>query len=401
MVNETINNLSLTINDLPFKIMIYLDNNATTPIASEVFDAMKPFLTEFYGNPSSAYKFGREVRKTIENSRRQVADLIGAADESEIVFTSGGTESDNWAILGTLEANPNKKHIVTTRVEHEAVRKVCEKLEKKDFEVSWLDVSEEGFLDLDELKNSLREDTAIVSVMLANNETGILFPVREIAEIVKENSDAIFHVDGVNAVGKIPVDLKNTKIDLFSISGHKFHAPKGIGALYIKNNVNLPPLSIGGGQENGSRAGTEAVHQIAAIGAAAEFVKDFSQMEKISALRNKLENEILDKIPNSRLNGTNNLQFRLPNTSNISFPNLNGEAILAKLNDLDVCVSTGSACNAEMHTASPVMQAMNIPYSQAMGAIRFSLGRFNTETEVDFVLKILPKIIDDLKQYFG
>ncbi len=378
--------------------MIYFDNNATTPIAPEVFAAMKPFLTEFYGNPSSAYKFGREIRKVIENSRRQVADLIGAAVENEIVFTSGGTESDNWAILGTLEANPSKKHIVTTRVEHEAVRKVCEKLEKKGFEVSWLNVSEEGFLDLDELKNSLREDTAIVSVMLANNETGILFPVREIAEIVKENSDAVFHIDGVNAVGKIPIDVQNTKIDLFSVSGHKFHAPKGIGALYIKDGVNLPPTLTGGGQENGRRAGTEAVHQIVGIGAAAEFVKDFSKMEKIAALRNKLENEILDKIPNSRLNGTNSLQFRLPNTSNISFPNLNGEAILAKLNDLDICVSTGSACNAETHTASPVMQAMNIPYSQAMGAIRFSLGRFNTEAEVDFVLQVLPEIIDDLKE---
>ncbi len=378
--------------------MIYFDNNATTPIASEVFAAMKPYLTEFYGNPSSAYNFGREMRKAIEDSRRQVADLVGAADESEIVFTSGGTESDNWAILGTLEAYPNKKHIITTRVEHEAVRKVCEKLEKQGFEITWLEVSEEGLLDLDELKNSLREDTAIVSVMLANNETGILFPVREIAEIVKESSDAIFHVDGVNAVGKVPVDVQSTKIDLFSISGHKFHAPKGIGALYIKNGVNLPPFSIGGGQENGRRAGTEAVHQIVGIDAAAEFVKDFSKMEKISLLRNKLENEILDKIPNSRLNGTNELQFRLPNTSNISFPNLNGEAILAKLNDLDVCVSTGSACNAETHTASPVMQAMNIPYSQAMGAIRFSLGRFNTEAEVDFVLKILPIIIDELKE---
>lgn len=378
--------------------MIYFDNNATTQIAPEVFAAIKPFLTEFYGNPSSAYEFGREMRNAIENSRRQVADLLGASDENEIVFTSGGTESDNWAILGTLEANPDKKHIVTTRVEHEAVRKVCEKLEIKGFEVSWLEVSEEGFLDLDELKNSLHEDTAIVSVMLANNETGILFPVREIAEIVKENSDAVFHVDGVNAVGKISIDLKNTEIDLFSISGHKFHAPKGIGALYIKNGMNLSPLSIGGGQENGRRAGTEAVHQIVGIGAAAEFVKDFLKMEKISTLRNKLENEILDKIPNSRLNGTNNLQFRLPNTSNISFPNLNGEAILAKLNDLNVCVSTGSACNAETHTASPVMQAMNIPYSQAMGAIRFSLGRFNIEAEVDFVLEVLPNIIDDLKK---
>ena len=381
--------------------MIYFDNNATTSIASEVFTTMKPFLTEFYGNPSSSYDFGREMRNAIDNSRRQVADLLGANEANEIIFTSGGTESDNWAILGTLEANPNKKHIITTRVEHEAVRKLCEKLEKKGFKVSWLDVSEAGFLDLDELKNSLREDTAIVSVMLANNETGILFPVNEIAEIVKENSDAIFHVDGVNAVGKIPIDLKNTKIDLFSISGHKFHAPKGIGALYVKNGVQIPSFLIGGGQENGRRAGTEAVHQIVGIGAAAEFVKNFSPMEKVAALRNRLENEILEKIPNSRLNGTNNLNFRLPNTSNISFPNLNGEAILAKLNDLNIFVSTGSACNAETRTASPVMEAMNIPYSQAMGAIRFSLGRFNTEAEVDFVLDVLPKIIDDLQKMFS
>jgi len=378
--------------------MIYFDNNATTQIAPEVFEAMKPFLTEFYGNPSSAYNFGRDTRRTIETSREQVAKLLGANDSQEIVFTSGGTESDNWAILGTLAAAPQKKHIITTRVEHEAVRKLCEKLERDGFEITWLDVSEEGFLDLAELKNDLREDTAIVSVMLANNETGILFPVKEIAEIVKKNSDAVFHVDGVNSVGKVPVNLKETEIDLFSISGHKFYAPKGIGALYIKNGIELPSIYIGGGQESSRRAGTEAVHQIAAIGAAADFVKDFSAMEKIRKLRDRLENEILQKIPNSRLNGTSDSRFRLPNTSSISFENLNGEAILAKLNDAGICVSTGSACNAEMHAASPVLQAMEIPYSQAMGAIRFSLGRFNTEAEVNFVLEILPKIIKELKE---
>ncbi|CAN5612583.1 cysteine desulfurase NifS [soil metagenome] len=378
--------------------MIYFDNNATTELAPEVFAAMKPFLTEFYGNPSSAYNFGRDMREAIENSRQQIADLLGANAADEIVFTSGGTESNNWAIFGTLEANPHKKHIVTTRVEHEAVRKVCEKLEKNGFEITWLEVDENAFLDLDKLKNSLREDTAIVSVMLANNETGILFPVKKIALIVKENSNAIFHVDGVNAVGKVPVDLKNTEIDLFSVSGHKFHAPKGIGALYVRRGVDLPSLSIGGGQENGKRAGTEAVHQIVAIGAAAKLVKDFSVMEKVHALRDKLENEILNKIPNSRLNGTSDEEKRLPNTLNISFPNLNGEAILARLNDLGVCVSTGSACNAETHTASDVLQAMNIPYSQAMGAVRFSLGRYNTELEVDFVLQVLPKIIEELNE---
>ena len=378
--------------------MIYFDNNATTRIAPEVFAAMEPFLTKFYGNPSSAYNFGRDLRGAIETARRQLAKLLGAGKGSEIVFTSGGTESDNWAILGALEANPHKKHLVTTCVEHEAVRKLCDKLEKNNYQITRLAVDENGALDLDELKNSLREETAVVSVMLANNETGILFPVTEIAEIVKANCAALVHVDGVNAVGKIPINLKETPIDLFSVSGHKFHAPKGIGALYVKENVNLPALAVGGGQESDRRAGTEAVHQIVALGAAAEQVKDFSAMDEVFRLRNKLENEILEKIPNSRINGTADYAKRLPNTSNISFENLNGEAILAKLNGLGVCVSTGSACNSATHSASPVMQAMNIPYSQGMGAIRFSLGRFNTEAEVDFVLNVLPKIIAELKE---
>lgn len=379
--------------------MIYFDNNATTRIAPEVFEAMKPFLQEFYGNPSSAHTFGREVRNIVEDSREKVASLIGANSPNEIIFTSGGTESDNWAILGTLEANPNKKHIVTTRVEHEAVRKLCEKLEK-DYEITWLEVDENGFLDLDELKKTLREDTAIVSVMTANNETGILFPVYEIAEIVKANSDAIFHTDAVNAVGKIPFNLKKTQIDLLSLSGHKFHAPKGIGALYVRENIKLPPFFIGGGQENSRRAGTEAVHQIVGLGKAAELSEQPASAgclnSSIENLRNKLEDFILQNIPNTKLNGTADRNKRLPNTSNIAFPNLNGEAILARLNDLDICVSTGSACNSETHTASPVMQAMNIPYSQAMGAIRFSLGKYNTEAEVDFLLENLPKIIGDL-----
>jgi cysteine desulfurase len=375
--------------------MIYFDNNATTAVAAEVFEAMRPFLTEYYGNPSSVYKIGRESRKIVEKSRQQVASLIGARLENEIIFTSCGTESDNWAILGALEANPSKKHLITTRVEHEAVRKLCEKLEGK-YEVTWLEVDEQGYLDLNELKNSLRDETAIVSVMLANNETGIIFPIAEIAEIVRANSDAWFHVDGVNAVGKVPVNLKETAIDLFSLSGHKFHAPKGIGALYVRDGLKLPSRFIGGGQENARRAGTEAVHQIAGLGKAAELVQDFSPMEKVFALRYKLENEILQKIPNSRLNGTADYAHRLPNTSSISFENTNGEAILARLNDLEICVSTGSACNAENHVASAVLQAMNVPYSQAMGTIRFSLGRYNTESEVNYVLQVLPEIVQEL-----
>lgn len=376
--------------------MIYFDNNATTRIAPQVFEAMKPFLTDFFGNPSSAYNFGRETRQIVEKSRQQVASLIGAKETNEIIFTSCGTESDNWAILGALEANPEKKHIITTQVEHEAVRKVCEKLETKGYEITWLEVNEEGQLNSDELKKSLRPETAIVSVMLANNETGILVPVNEIAEIIKANSNALFHVDGVNAVGKIPVNLKETAIDLFSLSGHKFHAPKGIGALYVREGVKLPSFLIGGGQESGRRAGTEAVHQIVGLGTAAELVKKAEP--KVRILRDKLEDFILQNIPKATLNGTPNREKRLPNTSSIAFPNLNGEAILAKLNDLNICVSTGSACNAENHVSSAVLRAMNVPYTDAMGTIRFSLGRFNTDEEVNFVIENLLKIIEELRE---
>ena len=377
--------------------MIYFDNNATTQIARQVFDAMQPFLTASYANPSAAYAFGREVKLAIDSARESVAGLLGAAQPDEIVFTSCGTESDNWAIIGALGAAPDKNHIITTRVEHDAVRKLCEKLEKSNYRVTWLDVDKDGMLDLDALRTALDNKTAVVSVMMANNETGILFPVEEIAQIVKQHSDAVFHVDGVNAVGKIPVDLKATAIDLFSISAHKFHGPKGIGALYVRDGVDLKPFFTGGGQERGRRAGTEAVHQIAGIGAAAEFVKDMSPMAKVLEMRDRLETEILNKIPNSRLNGTFDASRRLPNTSNISFENTNGEAILARLDGAGICVSTGSACKSADHTASPVLEAMNVPYSSAMGAIRFSLGRYNTEAEVDIVIDELPKIVGELR----
>ena len=376
--------------------MIYFDNNATTQIAPEVFDAMRPFLTASYGNPSSAYAFGREVSKAVDNARESVAGLLGAHTQ-EIVFTSCGTESDNWAILGALKAQSDKDHIVTTRVEHDAIRKLCEDLEKSNYRVSWLGVDESGAIDLDQLRAALSDKTAVVSVMLANNETGILFPVEEMANIVKENSKALFHVDGVNAVGKIPVNLKKAEIDLFSVSAHKFYGPKGIGALYVRDGVELPQYFTGGGQERGRRAGTEAVHQIAGIGAAAEFVKNMARMGKVREMRDRLENEILNKIPNSRLNGTSDTSNRLPNTSNISFENTNGEAVLAKQDAAGVCVSTGSACNARGHTASAVLEAMNVPYSFAMGSIRFSLGRFNTADQVDHVIEVLPEIVTTLR----
>ena len=375
--------------------MIYFDNNATTQLAPEVREAMLPFLDAMFGNPSSAHAAGRDARQAIEKARESVASLLGAK-VSEIVFTSGGTESDNWAIRGALELGKGKRHIVTTRVEHEAVRKLCEKLEGEGYEVSWLDVNSQGALDLHQLRESLRKDTAVVSVMLANNETGVLFPVGEIAEIVKERTDALMHVDGVNAVGKIPIDLSKTAIDLFSISAHKFHGPKGTGALYIRDAVQLPSSTAGGGQESGRRAGTEAVHQIAGMGAAADLVSDMSHLERVRMLRDKLERSILKNISVASLNGTAEADRRLPNTSNLSFENLNGEVIMARLDDAGICVSTGSACNSQDHVPSQVLASMEIPYSKAMGSIRFSLGRFNTDDEVVKVINEMQKIIQDL-----
>ena len=378
--------------------MHYLDNNATTQVAPQVLEAMMPFLNDSFGNPSSIYGPGRAARGTIDQARENVADLLGAAEADEIVFTSCGTESDNWAVLGALEAAPANRHIITTQVEHEAIRKLADKFERNAVRVTRLSVDPDGAIDLGELQTELSPDTAIVSVMHANNETGIIFPVEEIAATVKEHSRALMHVDGVNAVGKIPIDLKNTSIDLYSISAHKFHGPKGIGALYISRGIELPPMLTGGGQENNRRPGTEAVHQIAGIGAAAKFVSDLSEMERVRALRDELEKKILENIPIARLNGTADPFKRLPNTSSISFENVNGEAILSRLDDLGICVSTGSACASSDHSISPVLQAMNIPYAWAAGTIRFSLGRFNNEADIEAVFADLPGIITNLRR---
>ncbi|MDT5121703.1 MAG: cysteine desulfurase [Acidobacteriota bacterium] len=378
--------------------IIYLDNNATTRVAPEVRDAMLPYLDELYGNPSSAHTFGREMRRSVERAREQVAELLNAADVNEIVFTSCGSESDNWAIRGVLEQQPDKRHIITTRVEHEAVRNWCERLEKSGYEVTWLDVDEEGLLNLEDLRAALRPDTALVSVMLANNETGVLFPIEEIGRTVRENSEAVFHVDGVQAVGKIPIDLRHTHVDLFALSGHKFHAPKGVGALYIRGGVNLAPFIIGGGQERGRRSGTEAVPYIVALGAACELAKNFDGHAEVRRLRDKLEDTILDTFTKARLNGTPERARRLPNTANISFELIEGESILAHLNEAGICVSTGSACNAESHVSSAVLRAMNVPYTVAQGSIRFSLGRYNTESEIDRTLDMLPAIIKRLSE---
>jgi cysteine desulfurase len=377
--------------------IVYLDNNATTRVATEVREAMLPYLSELYGNPSSAHTLGRSVRRGIERAREQVAELLGASETSEIVFTSCGTESDNWAIRGVLEAQPDKRHIITTRVEHEGVRNLCERLEKSGYEVTWLEVDEEGSLNLEDLRAALRPETAVVSVMLANNETGVLFPIEEIGQTVREDSDAAFHVDGVQAVGKIPIDLKSTQVDLFALSGHKFHAPKGVGALYIRSGFTLAPYLIGGGQERGRRAGTESLPYIVALGAAAELAGNFEGHALIRNLRDQLEDTILHTIASTHLNGTPNRERRLPNTANISFEHIEGETILAHLDEAGICVSTGSACNAESHVSSAVLRAMNVPYTLAQGSIRFSLGRYNTESEINYTLAHLRGIIDQLR----
>lgn len=376
--------------------MIYLDNNATTRVAPEVLNAMQPYLSEFFGNPSSAHSLGREMKRAVEQSREQVASLIGAAEPSEIVFTSCGSESDNWAIRGVLATHPEKKHIVTTQVEHEAVRNVCRRLENEGFEVTWLGVDGNGELDLEELRSALRPDTALVSIMLANNETGVLFPIEEIGRIVRDRSEAVFHVDGVQAVGKVPIDLKNTFVDLFALSGHKLHAPQGVGALYIRQSVELPSFIIGGAQEQGRRAGTSAVPNIVGLGAACRLALDDNGHERIERLRNRLEDEILANIPNARLNGVADRSKRSPNTSNISFEYVDGQNILMHLDAAGICVSTGSACHSTTHESSPTLRAMNVPFPTAQGSIRFSLGRYNTEAEIETTLSVLPGIIEKL-----
>ena len=373
--------------------MIYLDNNATTRVAPEVFEAMRPYLTEEFGNPSSAHALGRPARQAIEDARAQVAELIGASDPNEIVFTSCGSESDNWAIGGFLEANPTRRHIITTRVEHEAVRNLCEHLTELGCEVTWLEVDRNGEMDLDDLRRALRRDTGIVSVMMANNETGVLFPIEEIGQMVREYSDAVFHVDGIQAVAKLPINLRQLPVDLFAISGHKFHAPKGIGALYLRHGAKLPPFIIGGGQERGRRSGTEAVHNIVALGRAAKLAIESPIHDHVRRLRDRLEDSILKRFTNASLNGTADRDKRLSNTANISFAGYDGAEILRRLDVEGICVSTGSACNADSAEVSAVLHAMKIPQEIARGSIRFSIGRYNTEAEIDEALSALGTIV--------
>ncbi len=374
---------------------IYLDNNATTKIDEDVLAAMLPYLTLYYGNPSSMHTFGGQVGKAVRQARSQVASLLGAED-SEIVFTSCGTEGDNAAIMAALKAQPNKKHIVTTEVEHPAILNLCRRLERTGYTVTYLSVNSKGQLDLDELEASLTGNTAVVSVMYANNETGVVFPIEQIGQIVKEYG-ALFHVDAVQAVGKIPLNMKTSTIDMLTLSGHKIHAPKGIGALYVRKGVRFRPLLIGGHQERGRRGGTENVAGIVALGKAAELAQEhLANIAWEKRLRDKLEQTILDTIPNTAVNGDRN--NRLPNTTNIGFKYIEGEAILLSLDQFEICASSGSACTSGSLEPSHVLRALGLPYSVLHGSIRFSLSRFTTEAEIDRVLEVLPGIINRLRE---
>ena len=375
---------------------VYFDNNATTKVAPEVLKEMLPLFTDLYGNPSSMHTFGGLISRKIDAARSQVASLL-ACDPSEIIFTSGGTESDNAAIKGVLAANPQKRKVITTRVEHPAVLTTCRELADLGFTVVELGVDRNGNLDLDDLKANLDDNTALVSVMYANNETGVIFPMEEIADIVAGRG-AVFHTDAVQAVGKIPLNLSKSKIDLLSLSGHKLHGPKGIGVLYVKKGTRISPYVLGGHQESGRRAGTENTPGIVGLGKACQIAADMMDDEntRVKFLRDKLENAILEKCPDSHLNGDK--VNRLPNTTNISFEFVEGESILLMLDKFGICASSGSACTSGSLEPSHVMRAMGVPFTAAHGSIRFSLSRYNTEQEVDFVIEKLPPIIERLRQ---
>jgi cysteine desulfurase len=371
---------------------IYLDNNATTAIAPEVREAMLPYMDLLYGNASSLYDLGRESRKAIECAREQIADLLNCNPE-EITFTSCGSESDNAAIFGILWANPDKKHVVTSNVEHHAILYTCEAIEKMGYEVTYVPVKENGILDLDILKKSIRPDTALVTIMAANNETGVISPTDKIAKICKEKN-VYFHTDAVQAVGKLPIDLKNSTIDMLSISGHKLHAPKGVGILYIRSDVKWQPYLMGGHQENGKRAGTENVIGIVALGKAAELAKLHLPEENtyLIKLRDHYEKEIVKRIPEIRM--TAQESPRLPNTSHMCFKDAKDDAILLMLNDVGICASSGSACNTGSGEVSHVLQAMHIPDEYIRGSLRISLSRYNTQKDIDSLLEHLPKIVE-------
>lgn len=379
------------------KCLIYLDNNATTQVDEKVLEEMLPFFKENYSNPSSIYSFGGVAAKAISQAREQIRDFINAKNDKEIFFTASGSESANTAIKGVLESDKTKKHIITTAVEHPCVMSLYKALEKQGYKTDYIRVNSDGDLDMDELAELVTEETAIVSCMWANNETGVIFPIEKIAKLVKsKNKDTKIFVDAVQAAGKIPIDVQTADIDLLAISGHKFHAPKGIGVLYVKSGTLFSPLIIGGHQERGKRAGTENVPYIVGIGKAAQLAKEglIYEATEVKRLRDKLENSILKAIFNSRINS--GVLNRVPNTTNIGFEYIEGELILLYLSDHGICASSGSACTSGSLEPSHVLKAMGVPFTALHGSIRFSLSRFTTEKEIDYVIDIMPGIIDKL-----
>ena len=379
--------------------IVYMDNNATTRVAPEVVEEMMPYFSDFYGNPSSMHTFGGQLGRKIAEARQKIATLIGASPD-ELIFTSCGTESDSTAILSALQALPGKRHIVTTRVEHPAVKHLCENLDKltgHKHKVTQLMVESDGTIDLQKYEDSLTDETAIVSIMWANNETGVIFPIEKMVSIAKERG-ILFHTDAVQAVGKIPINMAEIPVDFLSISGHKLHAPKGVGVLYVRKGTPFVPFLMGGHQEGGRRGGTENVASIVGLGKACELVAAQLDDEntRVRALRDRLEEALMKAIPRSILNG--HKIDRLQNTSNISFEFVEGEAILLHLDRFGICASSGSACTSGSLEPSHVLRAMGVPFTAAHGSIRFSLSVYNTEEDVDYVIEHLPPIIADLRE---
>ena len=375
---------------------IYLDNNATTKVDEAVFEEMRPYFCELYGNPSSMHFFGGQVQSKVNEARARVADLLGASPD-EIIFTACGTESDNAAIRSALEVFPERRHIITSRVEHPAVLTQCRNLTQKGYRVSEIGVDGAGRLDMDELKAAVDTDTAIVSLMWANNETGVIFPVEEAAAIAKSKG-ALFHSDAVQAIGKIPINMATSSIDMLSLSGHKLHAPKGIGVLYLRRGTPFRPFMVGGHQEKSRRAGTENAAAIIALGKACQLADQHMEAENsvVKAMRDRLQDALMAAIPHARINGGG--AERLPNTTSIAFEFVEGEAILLLLSEFGICASSGSACTSGSLEPSHVLRAMGVPFTCAHGSIRFSLSRYTTDAEVDTVIREMPPIIARLRQ---
>lgn len=375
---------------------IYLDNNATTQVAPEVIDEMLPYLREYYGNPSSMHTFGGQLHRKVEEAREKVARLIGA-DTEEIIFTSCGTESDNTAIMSAVESFPQKRHIITTRVEHPAVLNFCRHLARKGYRITYLPVDSHGRVNIDDFFKVLDDDTVLVTIMYANNEVGNIFPIAAVGNALRERR-ILFHTDAVQVPGKLPLDMKTLPVDMLSLSGHKLHAPKGIGVLYVRKGTRFYPYLIGGHQEKGRRAGTENVASIIGLGKACELAARNVDEEAgfLSHLRDKLEKALIERCPDVRING--DVTSRLPNTTNLSFEYVEGEAILLRLNEYGICASSGSACSSGSLEPSHVLRSMGVPFTAIHGSIRFSLSRYNSEDEINQVIAIMPGIIMNLRQ---